>query len=106
MAEDLLREQKELLLRLFEEKTYVPMKLKELAVFLDIPKARREELKAVLDILLEEGKIGISAKGKYGRPGILPGWGFSQDMPGGSGLSPWRGRSRISSSRRRKRPGP
>ena len=67
MAEDLLREQKELLLRLFEEKTYVPMKLKELAVFLDIPKARREELKAVLDILLEEGKIGISAKGKYGK---------------------------------------
>lgn len=67
MAEDLLREQKELLLRLFEEKTYVPMKLKELAVFLDIPRAGRDELKAVLDILLEEGKIGISQKGKYGK---------------------------------------
>jgi len=67
MAQDLLKEQKELLVRLFDEKTYVPMKLKELAVFLDIPKARREDLKRVLDILLEEGKIGISKKGKYGR---------------------------------------
>ena len=67
MADDLLKEQKELLVQMFDEKTYVPMKLKELAVFLDIPKARREELKKVLDILLEEGKIGISKRGKYGR---------------------------------------
>ncbi len=67
MSQDLLNEQKELLVRLFDEKSYVPMKLKELAVFLDIPKTRREELKKVLDILLEEGKIGISKKGKYGR---------------------------------------
>ena len=67
MAQDLLEEQKELLVRLFDDKSYVPMKLKELAVFLDIPKSRREELKKVLDLLMEEGKIGISKKGKYGR---------------------------------------
>ncbi len=66
MAQDLLEEQKELLVRLFDDKSYVPMKLKELAVFLDIPKSRREELKKVLDLLMEEGKIGISKKGKYG----------------------------------------
>lgn len=67
MAQDLLEEQKELLVQLFDDKSYVPMKLKELAVFLDIPKSRREELKKVLDLLMEEGKIGISKKGKYGR---------------------------------------
>ncbi len=67
MAQDLLEEQKELLVRLFDDKSYVPMKLKELAVFLDIPKSRREELKKVLELLMEEGKIGISKKGKYGR---------------------------------------
>ncbi len=67
MAQDLLEEQKELLVQLFDNKSYVPMKLKELAVFLDIPKSRREELKKVLDLLMEEGKIGISKKGKYGR---------------------------------------
>lgn len=67
MAQDLLEEQKELLVRLFDDKSYVPMKLKELAVFLDIPKSRRVELKKVLELLMEEGKIGISKKGKYGR---------------------------------------
>lgn len=67
MTEDLLKQRKEMLMALFQEKTYVPMKLKELAIFLDIPKNQREELKEVLDILLEEGKIGISKKGKYGR---------------------------------------
>lgn len=67
MTEDLLKERKELLLKLFEEKSYVPMKLKELAVFLDIPKSGRDDLKEVLDGLLEEGKIGVSKKGKYGK---------------------------------------
>ncbi|MCI9148370.1 MAG: ribonuclease R [Hungatella sp.] len=56
-----------MLLKLFEEKSYVPMKLKELAVFLDIPKSGRDDLKEVLDGLLEEGKIGVSKKGKYGK---------------------------------------
>ena len=103
MAEDLLKEQKELLVQMFDEKTYVPMKLKELAVFLDIPKARRQELKNVLDILLEEGKIGISKKGKYGsaqdfaRVGIFTGhargFGFvtieGQEQDTEAGLSFW-----------------
>ena len=67
MTEDLLKQRKEMLVSLFEDKAYIPMKLKELAIFLDIPKSQREELKEVLDSLLEEGKIGISKKGKYGR---------------------------------------
>ena len=67
MTDDLLKQRKDMLVSLFEEKSYVPMKLKELAIFLEIPKARREELKEVLDSLLEEGRIGISKKGRYGK---------------------------------------
>ena len=64
MAQDLLEEQKELLVRLFDDKSYVPMKLKELAVFLDIPHSWSEELNKVLDLLMEVGKIGLSKTGK------------------------------------------
>ena len=64
MTEELLKQRKEMLTDLVNDKTYVPMKLKELAVFLNIPKHQREELKEVLDILISEGKVGISKKGK------------------------------------------
>ncbi|MBE7721483.1 MAG: ribonuclease R [Lacrimispora celerecrescens] len=59
-----------MLLQLFEDPAYVPMKLKELAMLFDIPKDQREDLKEVLDTLLAEGKIGISQKGKYGKPDL------------------------------------
>ena len=44
---------------------YVPMKLKELAILLQVPKDRRNELKQVLDELESEGKVHVSSKGKY-----------------------------------------
>jgi len=68
MTEEVLKQRKEMLTALVQDKTYVPMKLKELAMLLDVPRERREELKEVLDILVSEGKVGISKKGKYGRP--------------------------------------
>ena len=46
---------------------YVPMKLKEIAVVLQIPKEQRSELKEVLDALEAEGKIFVSPKGKYAK---------------------------------------
>ncbi len=69
MTEDVLKQRKQMLTDLFQDKTYTPMKLKELAAFLEIPRSQRDELKEVLDILVAEGKIGISKKGKYGLPG-------------------------------------
>ena len=71
MTQEVFDERKKTLEALISDKAYVPMKLKELAALLDVPKNRRDELKAVLDALVEEGKIGISAKGKYGRPELL-----------------------------------
>ena len=47
---------------------YVPMKAKEIAMLLDIPKAKRSELMEVLDSLVADGTIGVSKKGKYMKP--------------------------------------
>lgn len=46
---------------------YVPMKIREIAAVLQIPREQRDELKAVLDALVEEGKIAVSKRGKYSR---------------------------------------
>ena len=46
---------------------YVPMKIKEIAVVLQIPREQRDELKEILDALVEEGKIALSKRGKYSK---------------------------------------
>ena len=46
---------------------YVPMKLKELAILLQVPKDQRNELKRVMDALEAEGKVHVSTKGKYSK---------------------------------------
>lgn len=70
MTEEVLKERKERMVSLIQDKTYVPMKLKELAMLLDVPKDQRDELKEVMDALVSEGKVGVSKKGKYGKPEI------------------------------------
>lgn len=44
---------------------YTPMKIKEIAIVLQIPREQRDGLKEVLDALVEEGKITLSKRGKY-----------------------------------------
>lgn len=66
--EDLMREQKKHLLTVIEDPAYVPMKLKELAMLLGVPRDQREELKEILDRMVAEGKVSLSKKGKYGKP--------------------------------------
>lgn len=65
MKEDKLTDRKQLLLNLMKEDLYVPMKEKELAIFLQVEKEDRPALKAVLEELLGKGKIQISKRGKY-----------------------------------------
>ena len=67
MEKEQLEQRKKMLTELMNDKAYVPMKAKELAMLLDIPKSRREELQEVLDKLVEDGVIGVSKKGKYAR---------------------------------------
>lgn len=62
-----LEQRKAMLVSLMNEEAYVPMKLKELAILLNVPKEQREELKQVLNLLLAEGKISVSKKGKFGK---------------------------------------
>ncbi len=64
---ELLEQRKAMLVALMNEEAYVPMKLKELAILLNIPREQREELKQVLNLLLAEGKISVSKKGKFGK---------------------------------------
>lgn len=71
MEENLLKERKETLMALMNDKAYVPMKLKELAILLGVPKEDRGELEAVLKALMAEGKIAVSKKGKYARAEIF-----------------------------------
>lgn len=68
MTEELLNQRKKMMLELIQDPTYVPMKLKELAMLLNVPREQRDELKEVMDVLVAEGKVGLSKRGKYGRP--------------------------------------
>ncbi len=44
---------------------YIPMKFKELAMLLQVPKEQRDELRAVLESLEADGRIYLSKRGKY-----------------------------------------
>ncbi|HIV25055.1 MAG TPA: ribonuclease R [Candidatus Scatomonas pullistercoris] len=50
---------------LFCTKNYVPMKAKEIAALLQIPRGKRKELQEVLDALTEEGLAVSDARGRY-----------------------------------------
>ena len=68
------------------DRSYVPMKAKELAMLLGIPKSQRDELTQVLDYLVSEGRIGISKKGKYGKPEVFSVNGIFCGHPKGFGF--------------------
>ena len=71
MEEKLMEERKNMLLDLMKDPTYVPMKLKELALLLGVTKEQRGELEEVLNELVASGKVGISKKGKYARSEVF-----------------------------------
>ena len=65
MEEKLLQERKNIILDILKSKEYRPMKIKELAILLNISREDREELRYVLEALVYEGKVGVSKKGRY-----------------------------------------
>lgn len=65
--ENLFEKRKKMVYGFICDELYVPMKIKELAVMLDVKKEDRPELEAVLAELLAEGKIVLSKRGKYSR---------------------------------------
>lgn len=83
---ELFEQRKAMLVSLMNETAYVPMKLKELAILLNVPREQREELKAVLNALLSEGKISISKKGKFGKAEAFALTGTFSGHPRGFGF--------------------
>ena len=67
MTQELLQERKEMIYSFICDELYVPMKVKEMAAVLNVPKTQRGELQEVLDALIADGKIEVSAKGKYAK---------------------------------------
>lgn len=65
MKKELLEERKQIVYELICDDLYVPMKAKEIAILMNVPKAQRHELQEVLDALVAEGKVEVSTKGKY-----------------------------------------
>lgn len=61
-----LKNRKKLLLDVVSHKDYHPMRAKDIAMLLQIPRGKRSELFQVLDLLEMEGEI-INRKGKYER---------------------------------------
>lgn len=69
MEKDIFKQRRQMLTdMILNNELYVPMKAKEIAMLLDIPKAKRSELMEVLDSLVADGTIGVSKKGKYIKP--------------------------------------
>lgn len=59
-----LDEKKKIVMEVISGEMYVPMKVKELAILLNVPKDRREELHYVVNLLEDEGKLVITKRGK------------------------------------------
>ena len=66
MSNNEIREKrKKVICDLVKDDFYVPMKEKELAIFLQVAKEDREEFREILRELLAEGKLTLTVKGKY-----------------------------------------
>lgn len=92
MDRELLEQRKKILTELISDSAYVPMKAKEIAMLLNVPKTQRGELQEVLDTLVAEGIIGISKKGKYGKPELFSVNGIFTGHPRGFGFVTVEGR--------------
>ena len=67
MDKDQFEKRKKIIYELICDKVYVPMKAKEIAMLLSVPKSERADLEEVLNALILEGKVQISQKGKYAK---------------------------------------
>ncbi|MGN0328325.1 MAG: ribonuclease R [Lachnospira sp.] len=87
MNPELLKERKKNIADLIlNNEFYVPMKTKEIAILLNIPKENRHELQEVLDSLVSDGTIGVSKKGKYMKPDNLSVTGIFEPTRKGFGF--------------------
>ena len=65
MDREQFEKRKKMIYELICDELYVPMKIKEMAILLSVPKEKRQELQEVLDALIADGKVEVSKNGKY-----------------------------------------
>lgn len=65
MDQKLFDDRKKMIYEFVCDELYVPMKAKEMAIVLQVPKSQRGELLEVLNALVKECKLSVSKKGKY-----------------------------------------
>lgn len=64
-----IEERARMLMDFFGSSEYRPMRFKDIAAILQVPKDSRDELRDVLDFLVAKGKIITDEKGRYRLPG-------------------------------------
>ena len=84
--DEVLKRRKDMLSALVRDPAYVPMKAKEIAALLNIPREQREELEQVLEAMVAEGSLALSKKGRYARPEIFSVTGTFSGHPKGFGF--------------------
>lgn len=62
---DIDEKRKKVICDLMQDELYVPMKEKELAMFLSVAKEDRDKFHKILQELLNEGRLTVTGKGKY-----------------------------------------
>lgn len=68
MQEERMHEREHMILSFVEDEHYRPMKIKEMAALMNVPKKQRGEFHEVLDRLIAKGKIAINRRGLVGMP--------------------------------------
>lgn len=62
------KERKQVILEMMKNPQYVPMKIKEMVMMLQIPASDRDELEDILGELISEGKVIRTKRGKFAIP--------------------------------------
>lgn len=62
------KERKQVILDMMKNPQYVPMKIKEMMMILQVPSADRDELEDILGELISEGKVIRTKRGKFAIP--------------------------------------
>ena len=65
MEQEVFKQRKKMIYEMICDDFYVPMKLKEMAAFLSVPKQQRRDLEEVLNALVADGKVEVTKRGRY-----------------------------------------
>ena len=86
MKDEIYEKRKKMIYDFMCDDVYVPMKIKELAIVLEVKREERPQLEQILEELLAEGKITISKRGKYSKSEVRKLTGTFTAHPKGFGF--------------------